>query len=168
MAAVQHARAEEFRLLHAEARASEGLLESQLSAEAASARRQSEALAASRAHEIAHLEERDTREAAARLEAAAMRRVAEAERRERVLALSSEESRQALVEAELREAELRRTMRAAELSRAEELEAVRQDEVPPSSPVEPSEPDGVPSPVPHALPRAVDAPRGAVTRPDGP
>ena len=124
---MQHARAEEFRLLHAEARASEGLLESQLSAEAASARRQSEALAASRAHEIAHLEERDTREA-----------------------------------------ELRRTMRAAELSRAEELEAVRQDEVPPSSPVEPSEPDGVPSPVPHALPRAVDAPRGAVTRPDGP
>ena len=121
-------RAEELRLLSAEARHSEDVLGLQQVAEAASTRRAIEVAASSRAQYLALRERTDAEQAAARLEAAALRRDAEARRREVVLSSGADEARQLSVESALRDAEMRRTMRAAELSRHAELEAVRQDE----------------------------------------
>ena len=61
------------------------------------------------------LEKADAHAAASTLEQASMRRMAEAERRERSLGSQFEATRQADMTVEMQSAELRRTMRAAEL-----------------------------------------------------
>ena len=122
------ARAEEFRLLSTEAHAQERVLDAQESAAEAAHRKAVELAVQRRAAELEALEKEDAHNAAARLEAAAMRRMAESERRSRSLAAHSEQARQAAIDAEMQQAELRRTMRSAELQRQAELEAIRQEE----------------------------------------
>ena len=121
-------RAEELKLLKDQASQSESLLRAQQAAQAAAARRVTEAAAASRAQQLSLLDKQEVEQVEARLEAARLRRDAEAHRRESLLDIAAGEAREESVEGALREAEFRRTLRSAELVRQAELEAVRQDE----------------------------------------